>query len=186
MSESTKFFDTILSSPKQVGDVIDYTTSDVPRFTYGGVTELSRPFQIAEGSIAITSETIAPPDTSRFSDHALFTEVSGLKYYEPTFQEQSFLDRYLQGSASNSVNLLTASMPAKPEPHRVDTAEALGELVRQAREDLEMSQQEIADFASVGRRFVSELERGAKDTLEIGKVFKVCAAVGIDLLAQVR
>jgi len=40
-------------------------------------------------------------------------------------------------------------------------------------------------MAGVGRRFVSELENG-KETLEIGRVLKVCQALGIDLVARKR
>lgn len=56
----------------------------------------------------------------------------------------------------------------------------LGQAVRQARKDRRMNQQELADAAGVGRRFVSELERG-KATLEVGKVLRVCHAAGVAL-----
>ena len=61
----------------------------------------------------------------------------------------------------------------------------LGRLVRQAREKRLMSQQDFADLAGVGRRFVSELENG-KATLELGKVIKVARAAGLSLLARGR
>lgn len=61
----------------------------------------------------------------------------------------------------------------------------LGQLVRDARLRMRLSQQQFADLANVGRRFVSELE-GGKTTLEIGKVIQVCKAAGVDLYARLR
>jgi y4mF family transcriptional regulator len=70
-------------------------------------------------------------------------------------------------------------------PVGVRSVADLGRLVRQRRKLTRVSQQEFADFAGVGRRFLSELENG-KDTLEIGKVLIVVAVAGIDLLARPR
>jgi len=67
----------------------------------------------------------------------------------------------------------------------VKSPEALGRLVRQAREAMGLSQGAFADLAGVGRRFISELENG-KPTLELGKVMTVCAAAGLDLMAASR
>ncbi|WP_246680285.1 helix-turn-helix transcriptional regulator [Mesorhizobium sp. 10.2.3] len=61
----------------------------------------------------------------------------------------------------------------------------LGRLVRAVRERRDFSQQEFADLAGVGRRFLSELENG-KPTLELGKVLKVTNAAGIVLFARER
>lgn len=47
------------------------------------------------------------------------------------------------------------------------------------------SQQEFADLAGVGRRFVSDLENG-KPTAEIGKVLQVLTALGLDLELRAR
>lgn len=67
----------------------------------------------------------------------------------------------------------------------VTTVADLGVLVRQARQDMGLSQQAFADLAGLGRRFVSELESG-KVTAEFGKVLSACAAAGIDLMARLR
>ncbi len=72
-----------------------------------------------------------------------------------------------------------------PAPRAIRTPEALGELVRQARESMGLSQTAFADLVGVGRRFVSELENG-KATLELGKVMAVCSAAGVDLIATFR
>lgn len=75
---------------------------------------------------------------------------------------------------------------AGPKPETpIDSCKNLGDLVRTARTAKDLSQQELADMAGVGRRFVSELENG-KETLEIGRVLKVCRALGVDLVARKR
>ena len=61
----------------------------------------------------------------------------------------------------------------------------MGRLVRTARQSMRLSQQQFADLAGVGRRFVSELENG-KATLEFGLVLQVCSAAGIDINAKRR
>lgn len=72
----------------------------------------------------------------------------------------------------------------KPEAP-IGSLKDLGNLIRTARSAKDLSQQELADMAGVGRRFVSELENG-KPTLEIGRVLMVCQALGIDLVARKR
>lgn len=67
----------------------------------------------------------------------------------------------------------------------IASVKALGSIVQANRIMLRLSQQELADMAGVGRRFVSELENG-KATLEIGRVLKVCQALGVDLVARKR
>jgi len=69
--------------------------------------------------------------------------------------------------------------------HQVDAVATLGSLVKARRRAMNLNQQEFADLAGVGRRFVSELEAG-KPSLEIGKVLGVCRAAGIDILAAQR
>jgi y4mF family transcriptional regulator len=82
------------------------------------------------------------------------------------------------------------SVPAPPSRSggarkKVTSAKAIGELVREARRKMKLSQQDFADLAGVGRRFVSELEAG-KPTLEFDKVMQACAAAGIDVTAASR
>ena len=66
----------------------------------------------------------------------------------------------------------------------VDTAADLGRLVRRRRDELRLSQLQLARAAGTGRRFVSELESG-KPSLELGRVLSVCRALGIHLLAEI-
>jgi HTH-type transcriptional regulator/antitoxin HipB len=73
--------------------------------------------------------------------------------------------------------------PAKPA--QIKTASDLGLLVQYLRKAKYLTQQQLADLAGVGRRFLSELENG-KESLEFGKVLRVAAALGIDLIARQR
>ena len=63
------------------------------------------------------------------------------------------------------------------------TTADLGEIVRRARMEHRLSQEELAKAAGTGRRFISELEAG-KPTLEFGRLLSVCNALGVRLLAS--
>ena len=78
-----------------------------------------------------------------------------------------------------------SSATASPSSVSVISAADLGRLIRTARQAMRLSQQQFADLAGVGRRFVSELENG-KTTLEFGLVLQVCRAAGIDINAKRR
>lgn len=65
------------------------------------------------------------------------------------------------------------------------TAADIGMAITDARKARGYSQQEFADLAGVGRRFISELESG-KPTAEIGKVLLVLTALGLDLELRAR
>lgn len=75
----------------------------------------------------------------------------------------------------------TRSEPSTASVELQSTAD-LGELIRARRLSMGLSQQAFADFAGVGRRFISELEAG-KPTAEFGRVLKVCRAAGVQLTA---
>ncbi len=68
---------------------------------------------------------------------------------------------------------------------RIATPSDLGKIIYDARKKQGFNQQQFADLAGVGRRFLSELENG-KQSLEFGKVLAVAAAAGIDLVASKR
>jgi y4mF family transcriptional regulator len=55
--------------------------------------------------------------------------------------------------------------------------ETIGSFVRQRRQAGRMTQRELAELASVGIRFVSELERG-KSTVRVNAVNRVLAVFG--------
>ena len=68
----------------------------------------------------------------------------------------------------------------QPNFHALSNVAELGVAIRNVRKSKRLTQQSFADLAGVGRRFISELEQG-KQTLEVGKVFKVASAAGIQL-----
>jgi HTH-type transcriptional regulator / antitoxin HipB len=55
----------------------------------------------------------------------------------------------------------------------------LGEMIREKRRMLGMTQEELAGLAGVGPRFLSEVERG-KETAEVGKLLHLLARLGLD------
>ncbi|MEH6664033.1 MAG: helix-turn-helix transcriptional regulator [Brevundimonas sp.] len=79
------------------------------------------------------------------------------------------------------------SAPARAAPPQrpVASVEDLGPLVRARRRALGLTQQDLADAAGTGRRFISELEAG-KATVEFGKVLQVCRSLGLDLFVAQR
>ena len=91
----------------------------------------------------------------------------------------------VQGLARQHIPVPGHAAEAEVVIEPIASPEDLGALVRSVRTKRGMSQQEFADLAGVGRRFVSELERG-KPTLEIGRVLTVLLAAGIDLVAKER
>lgn len=60
------------------------------------------------------------------------------------------------------------------------TPRELGAVIRQARLDARMSQQDLAARAGVSRPWLSELEKG-KRTAEIGLVLRLLAAAGLSM-----
>jgi HTH-type transcriptional regulator/antitoxin HipB len=60
----------------------------------------------------------------------------------------------------------------------VQTSRAFGAAVRRAREDLGMTQADLAARAGVGRPWLSELETG-KRTAELGRALLVLSALGL-------
>jgi HTH-type transcriptional regulator/antitoxin HipB len=65
------------------------------------------------------------------------------------------------------------------------TIDDLGAYIAAHRKAKGYTQQQFADLAGVGRRFLSELE-GGKSTAEIGRALLVLNALGVDLLVRDR
>ncbi|MGV3490113.1 MAG: helix-turn-helix transcriptional regulator [Devosia sp.] len=84
---------------------------------------------------------------------------------------------------------LKAGVPSPVErpgtPIRLRTPADIGLLVARKRKELGLTQQDFADMAGVGRRFVSEVESG-KPTSELGKVLGLLQSLGYDLNAARR
>lgn len=89
-------------------------------------------------------------------------------------------ERFVQGSLANTT-LVTPASGAGLD--LVAGVEDIGALVQKARKARGFSQQDLAQRAGVGRRFVSELENG-KPTLEFARVIQVTRAAGVDLFAK--
>lgn len=60
----------------------------------------------------------------------------------------------------------------------IHTAHSIGNMVRQTRKRLGVTQKELALTSGTGLRFVVELEQG-KPTCEVGKVLTVLGTLGI-------
>ncbi|WP_258582717.1 helix-turn-helix transcriptional regulator [Mesorhizobium sp. AR02] len=95
------------------------------------------------------------------------------------------LPRMLESDGKEPATTQGRAKAAETETTTIASPADLGRLVRKVREGRGLSQQEFADLAGVGRRFLSELENG-KPTLELGKVLKVANAAGISLFARER
>lgn len=60
----------------------------------------------------------------------------------------------------------------------------IGKLVAQTRHQKGLSQERAAALAGVGRRFLSELEQGEKESLDLSKVLQVLRRLGIKLYLE--
>jgi len=63
---------------------------------------------------------------------------------------------------------------------KINDPEELGQYIFKERKNLKLTQKEISEFSDVGRKFVLELEKG-KSTAQIGKIFEVLNALGLEL-----
>lgn len=71
---------------------------------------------------------------------------------------------------------------SQPTP---STQQGLGATIRQRRRDLLLTQADAAALAGVSERFVREVEAG-KETVRLDKLRLLLAALGLELVAQVR
>lgn len=69
--------------------------------------------------------------------------------------------------------------------YTLNSSADLAPIIRAVRKRMGMTQQQFADAAGVGRRFLSELENG-KPSLEFDKVIKCALGAGIDIYAKPR
>ncbi|MGB0670082.1 MAG: hypothetical protein ACPGNT_01185 [Rhodospirillales bacterium] len=65
----------------------------------------------------------------------------------------------------------------------ITSAKQFGQLVRDRRKALKMTQRELALAISVGERFIVELEQG-KETCQLGKSLRAAKAVGLRLIDE--
>ena len=67
---------------------------------------------------------------------------------------------------------------------KISTAQELGLLVRATRKSQKLRMDDAAGSAGVGHVFVREVERG-KETVQLGRVLRLLAELGIELKADV-
>lgn len=60
-------------------------------------------------------------------------------------------------------------------------AKDLGSLVRSKRKKKDLSQQQLAEICGVGRRFISELEAGKKESYDLGLTLRVLQRLGFEV-----
>ncbi|KQS02189.1 hypothetical protein ASG11_15530 [Sphingomonas sp. Leaf357] len=69
------------------------------------------------------------------------------------------------------------------ETSYISAVSDLASIARSRRNILQLSQSHIAEQASVGRRFIIDFESG-KPSIQMDKVFQVCYALDIELMAK--
>jgi transcriptional regulator with XRE-family HTH domain len=98
------------------------------------------------------------------------------------------LDFLFPGPYCSRSGTLMAPLSNSKDEIAARQARIFGELVRGHREARQMTQDEVALVAGVGRRFIVELEAG-KPTIHLGKALAVATAVGmrpLDLLQETK
>jgi HTH-type transcriptional regulator / antitoxin HipB len=81
-------------------------------------------------------------------------------------------------------DLLSIFPNGKMDAH-VKTPEELGALIRARRNELKLTQEDLAGVALVTPRLLGEVERG-KPTAQLDGLLRILAALGIDLFARPR
>lgn len=76
-------------------------------------------------------------------------------------------------------------MDGPDDSSRVESAKALGRAIRLRRNELRLTQSELASVAGTSLRFVSEVERG-KPTARLDGVLRLLAALGLSLDVRPR
>ncbi|TKW61703.1 MAG: helix-turn-helix transcriptional regulator [Blastochloris viridis] len=66
--------------------------------------------------------------------------------------------------------------------HRIPNVQDLGLFIRSTRKQQGLTQEDLAGLTGVGRRFISDVEKG-KETAELGKVLLILGALGVALYA---
>lgn len=101
---------------------------------------------------------------------------------EPTARRAELV----QPQRRDADGIVPGPRPLEPEQSRrlgaIMTTADIGEIVRRARRNRELTQTQLAALARTGRRFISELEAG-KPTLEFERLLNVCHVLGINLYA---
>ncbi|WUR15060.1 helix-turn-helix domain-containing protein [[Empedobacter] haloabium] len=65
----------------------------------------------------------------------------------------------------------------------IESVRQLGELVRAARKQQQMTQEDVSGLAGLGNRFIIDLERG-KETIQMQKALDVMRLLGLELIVR--
>jgi len=68
---------------------------------------------------------------------------------------------------------------------KVDTPEAVGQVIRRKRKETGIKQEIAAGMCGVGTKFLSQLENG-KETAELGKTLQVLRKMGLEVYIYPR
>jgi HTH-type transcriptional regulator / antitoxin HipB len=60
----------------------------------------------------------------------------------------------------------------------------IGQLIRAARKNRKLTQQTLAQQLGMGRATISGIETGSVAEIGVRKILSICAALGLELLAQ--
>lgn len=66
------------------------------------------------------------------------------------------------------------------EEIKINTTSSIGKEIQEARKQQGLTQEELAQIAGTGTRFISDLENG-KQNINLGKVLLVLGALGLGL-----
>ena len=69
--------------------------------------------------------------------------------------------------------------------NKINNIKMLGTLIRAARKEQGLTQEQLSATCGVGVRFIRELEQG-KETCQIGKAIMVVQMLGLDILITKR
>jgi transcriptional regulator with XRE-family HTH domain len=67
---------------------------------------------------------------------------------------------------------------------RVTSPEALGRILREARLSNDLTQDDVAEYMDVNRRYIIELESG-KPTLALTRLFEYMRATGVTMYTEI-
>lgn len=73
--------------------------------------------------------------------------------------------------------------PAREEFHANALAWYYGEILRDRRKSLKMTQQQLADKVNVPRSYISKIERGEND-MQLSSFLRIAGALGLNLQLQ--
>lgn len=141
----------------------------------------------------LLKDILKPGEDLNGAIKSIYNPLPQLNLLKDVLKPGEELNRALKSISSTSENSALLSLGSKessvaykqPDPRKLNSPSDLGAFIKSVRKSKGLTQQQFADLAGVGRRFVVECEAG-KPRLEFAKVLQVAAAAGIDIIAQKR